>query len=349
VSRLARRLRAQRAVSGMTEAVLSETQLAALSALEAHHAMTPGELAEHEKVQPPSMTRVIAVLAERELVAKSPHPTDRRQVILTVTDEGRAVVHRVRRRKDAWLDQRLAELTVAERATLQAAVPILEKLSQSLRPGRRGRGPQRPARERDIPRLVGGPEAATDQVNTVRCPGLALVAGQGRDKLGHVDRHAAPGEGQVRLEPAALVRWRRAHATRAGRHGFGQPCERPAVAGEPAPEHIRPADPGEGARTRECQRDGGVPPGRALQPRQQLGHGGFVDLTEEGQRDVPGLPVGPTEVLAGGSQRLDQSVKLVKDGGRRGDGHEQPHQFTRGRARSARPVDHVMGPVRPRL
>jgi DNA-binding MarR family transcriptional regulator len=145
VSRLARRLRAQRAASGMTEAVLSETQLAALSALEVHHAMTPGELAEHEKVQPPSMTRVIAVLTERDLVVKSPHPTDRRQVILTVTDEGRAVVYRVRRRKDAWLAQRLAELTVAERATLRAAVPILEKLSQSL-PARSPRAGSWPAR-----------------------------------------------------------------------------------------------------------------------------------------------------------------------------------------------------------
>jgi DNA-binding MarR family transcriptional regulator len=135
VSRLARRLRAQRTLSGMTEAVLSETQLAALSALEVHHAMTPGELAEHEKVQPPSMTRVIAVLTERNLVVKSPHPTDGRQVILTVTEEGRAVVQRVRRRKDAWLAQRLAELTAAERATLRAAVPILEKLSQSLPAG----------------------------------------------------------------------------------------------------------------------------------------------------------------------------------------------------------------------
>src|SRR5580693_1426039 len=147
VSRLARRLRAQRAASGMTEAVLSETQLAALSALEVHQAMTPGELAEHEKVQPPSMTRVIAVLTERDLVAKSPHPTDRRQVLLTVTDEGRAVVHRVRRRKDAWLDQRLAELTAAERAALQAAVPILEKLSQSL-PARSLRAWSWPARSR---------------------------------------------------------------------------------------------------------------------------------------------------------------------------------------------------------
>src|SRR5512142_283755 len=129
VSRLARRLRAQRTTSGMTEAVLSETQLAALSALEVHHAMTPGELAEHEKVQPPSMTRVIAVLEDRDLVFRSPHPTDRRQ--LTLTEEGRAMVQRVRRRKDAWLAQRLSELTAAERAALRAAVPILEKLSQS--------------------------------------------------------------------------------------------------------------------------------------------------------------------------------------------------------------------------
>src|ERR1700749_3348900 len=131
VSRLARRLRTQRSTSGMTEAGLSETQLAALSALEVHQAMTRGELAEHEKVQPPSMTRVIAVLEERNLVLRSPHPTDRRQVILTVTEEGRTVVQRVRRRKDAWLARQLTGLTAEERATLRAAVPILEKLSQS--------------------------------------------------------------------------------------------------------------------------------------------------------------------------------------------------------------------------
>jgi len=131
ISRLARRLRVERLGLGGTETVLSDIQLAALAALERHQAMTPGELAEYEKVQPPSMTRVIAVLEERDLVLRSPHPTDRRQVVLTVTDEGRAVVQRVRRRKDAWLARRLAELTGEERATLRAAVPILEKLSQS--------------------------------------------------------------------------------------------------------------------------------------------------------------------------------------------------------------------------
>ena len=93
--------------------------------------MTPGELADYEKVQPPSMTRVIAVLEERSLVQRTAHPTDRRQVILTVTAEGRALVHRVRRRKEAWLAQRLDELSEAEVDVLRAAAPILERLSQS--------------------------------------------------------------------------------------------------------------------------------------------------------------------------------------------------------------------------
>jgi DNA-binding MarR family transcriptional regulator len=130
VSRLARRLRAERLAKGL-EPGLSDTQLAALAALERHGDMTPGELADHEKVQPPSMTRVIAALEERGLVMRSPHATDRRQVELTVTDSGRAVVQQSRKLREAWLAQRLRELTPQDRATLRAAAPILEKLSQS--------------------------------------------------------------------------------------------------------------------------------------------------------------------------------------------------------------------------
>ena len=131
ISRLARRLRVERLGLGGTETVISDIQLAALAALERHDSMTPGELADHEKVQPPSMTRVIAVLEERGLVRREPHATDRRQVILTVTDDGRDLVQRVRRRREAWLAQRLQELTPDERRTLRAATPILEKISQS--------------------------------------------------------------------------------------------------------------------------------------------------------------------------------------------------------------------------
>ena len=130
MSRLARRLRAERMAKGL-EPGLSDTQLAALSALERHGAMTPGELADHEKVQPPSMTRVITVLEERGLVMRAAHPTDRRQVVLTATEQGNTVVEQSRRLREAWLAKRLRELTPAERALLRQAAPLLEKLSQS--------------------------------------------------------------------------------------------------------------------------------------------------------------------------------------------------------------------------
>jgi DNA-binding MarR family transcriptional regulator len=131
VSRLARRLRVERLAPELAEPALSDTQLAALATLERHGAMTPGELAEHEKVQPPSMTRVIAALADWELVTRSPDPTDRRQVILSVTSSGRELVQQIRRRREAWLARRLAELTPQEQAALLAAAPVLEKLSQA--------------------------------------------------------------------------------------------------------------------------------------------------------------------------------------------------------------------------
>jgi len=132
VTRLARRLRAERAAHGLPLlSELSDTQMGALATLERHGAMTPGELAEHEKVQPPSMTRVIAVLEQHGLVTRSAHATDRRQVMLTATDAGRNLVLQSRQVREAWLARRLAELTPQERAKLRAAAPILEKLSQS--------------------------------------------------------------------------------------------------------------------------------------------------------------------------------------------------------------------------
>ena len=125
IARLSRRLRAQAA-----DRSLSITQLAALGAVSQHGVLTPGELAEHEKVQPPSMTRVIAALEEQCLLIRSPHPTDRRQVVLRLTEQGETLLKEERRRKEAWLAQRLAELTPEERAILRRAAPILERLSR---------------------------------------------------------------------------------------------------------------------------------------------------------------------------------------------------------------------------
>lgn len=126
VMRLARRLRHERA-----ETSLTLTQLSALSAIDRHGAMTPGELAAHERVQPPSMTRVLAVLEERALVTRTPHPSDGRQSIVSPTDAARALLLEDRRRREAWLVGRLAELSEADRAALRAVAPILDRLAQS--------------------------------------------------------------------------------------------------------------------------------------------------------------------------------------------------------------------------
>ena len=125
LARLNRRLRRQATVDTLTP-----TQLAVLAAVERHSAISPGELAELEKMQPPSMTRVVAALAERGLIERTPHPTDRRQITVTVTEAGSALLVEERRRKEAWLTQRLKDLTPQERAVLRAAAPILEKLSR---------------------------------------------------------------------------------------------------------------------------------------------------------------------------------------------------------------------------
>ncbi|WP_433333094.1 MarR family winged helix-turn-helix transcriptional regulator [Spirillospora sp. CA-294931] len=133
IARLSRRLRTLKAaeIGDPDEGPLTLTQFAALAALERHGSMTPRELADHEKVRPPSMTRVIAFLERQGLVRRSPHPTDGRQVVLGPTEEGLAHLAELRRRKEAWLSRRLSELTPAEREILRKAAPILDKLSRS--------------------------------------------------------------------------------------------------------------------------------------------------------------------------------------------------------------------------
>lgn len=104
------------------------THLAALSSLHAHGPLTPGELAAHEKVQPPSMTRVVCALEERGFVLRTPHPTDGRQVIVSLTPAAEDFLQEEIRMREAWLSQRLAELTPEEREILKAASEVIGRL-----------------------------------------------------------------------------------------------------------------------------------------------------------------------------------------------------------------------------
>jgi DNA-binding MarR family transcriptional regulator len=126
VVRLNRRLRGQRADTSVTL-----TQLAALSTLKRHGALTPGELAAHEKVQPPSMTRVLAALEEHGLVERRRHPTDGRQALVELTTQGRDLLRSEVRMREAWLARKLGELTEEERRTLRSASELIDRLVES--------------------------------------------------------------------------------------------------------------------------------------------------------------------------------------------------------------------------
>jgi DNA-binding MarR family transcriptional regulator len=91
--------------------------------------MSPGALAEHERVRPPSMTRAVNRLVELGLVEKVEHETDRRQVVVRLTDAGVHEVKETRRRRDAWLTQQLTTLTPDERETLARASELLIRIA----------------------------------------------------------------------------------------------------------------------------------------------------------------------------------------------------------------------------
>ena len=122
--RLTRIVRLQR-----VDMSVSLTQLSAMATVSKRGPMTAGELAGFEKVQPPSMTKVLANLEEHGLVTREVSPDDRRQTIVAITPAGEELLESERRSRDAWLSQRLAMLTPDERALLRDVVPVLDKLA----------------------------------------------------------------------------------------------------------------------------------------------------------------------------------------------------------------------------
>jgi DNA-binding MarR family transcriptional regulator len=125
ITRFNRRMRQARPVGEITM-----SQFSALQSLDSAGALTPRELADIERVQPPTLTRIVAHLEEKGLIARTPHPTDGRQVILAPSESGRALIEEFRRSREQWLAQRLAKLTADERDVLQRAAEILYRIAR---------------------------------------------------------------------------------------------------------------------------------------------------------------------------------------------------------------------------
>jgi DNA-binding MarR family transcriptional regulator len=111
-------------------AELTPTLHAALGSVEAHGPITAGQLAAHERVRKPTMTRTIRELVVRGLIERLPDPLDGRVTWLHVTPAGVSLLRAARRRTDAFLAQRLQKLSAEDRETLERAAEVLERLAE---------------------------------------------------------------------------------------------------------------------------------------------------------------------------------------------------------------------------
>lgn len=127
VTRLARKLRKE------AEPGITPTMLAALSSVEQAERLTMRDLCAAEQVQPPTMTRVVAAMVEAGLVAREPDPEDGRVVWVRLTPQGRKLLARSRRRKEAYLVEELRGLGPRELDVLEEAAGILERLTEGRR------------------------------------------------------------------------------------------------------------------------------------------------------------------------------------------------------------------------
>jgi len=109
---------------------LSLTESGVMARLAKHGPATAADLARAEGMKPQSMAATIAALEERELVERTPHPTDRRQMNVALTDRGLAVRQSMRNAKHTWLAQAVSQLDKKEQETLFAAAEIIQRLAE---------------------------------------------------------------------------------------------------------------------------------------------------------------------------------------------------------------------------
>ncbi len=120
-----RRLRADHGVSGAKLSVLGHLYRAGVP-------LTATDLARRERLQPQSLTRIIADLDQQKLIERCPDPDDRRNILIRITEAGTELLARDAFRQTQWLAESMtAQLTQAERDILVVATALLNRLSAS--------------------------------------------------------------------------------------------------------------------------------------------------------------------------------------------------------------------------
>ena len=127
ITRTARRMRQE------ANPELGPASLAALATIGRAGPLTPSELADAERIQRPTATRLLTNLTEKGLVSRAADPTDGRCSIVSATPEGRAMLKRIRSRKNAYLAQRMRDLPDEDVVALERAAEILERVLEEER------------------------------------------------------------------------------------------------------------------------------------------------------------------------------------------------------------------------
>ena len=104
---------------------MSPAHLRLLTVL-AHHSCNLSELALRQAVRLPTMSNSISVLVQRGWVKRVPSPDDRRQVVLEMTPDGRAVLCEIKGQAEARVAELLGRLSSDELKRLSTGIAILE-------------------------------------------------------------------------------------------------------------------------------------------------------------------------------------------------------------------------------
>ena len=120
--RLARELRREIHSLGVTGG-----QVSLLASIKVNPGITASELAERERVSAPGMSGQLVRLEAARLIERT-RASDRRRIGLFLTPEGEKVMKSVRKKRTAWLVERLERLDVQDRDRIEDAIDALDKL-----------------------------------------------------------------------------------------------------------------------------------------------------------------------------------------------------------------------------
>jgi DNA-binding MarR family transcriptional regulator len=121
--------RRAQAVIGVDAPTPTETSV--LGWLHERGPMTPSALSVAQNVRPQTMGQALDLLTGKAWIARRPHPTDRRQVLIALTPAGRKALTRGRRLRQAWLVAEFSRLSARDRRAIGDALTIFERMLQT--------------------------------------------------------------------------------------------------------------------------------------------------------------------------------------------------------------------------